>query len=110
MRAGLAEEQVGARGAGEDAVDREVADLLEVAEVHRDGEGRDGGGKGAVPGEQPPPGDLYPLPGEQQDGGERAGAAALEGEQLAGRGGVRAVVGVVEAVRLAQQEAAGEQG
>ncbi|WP_240360997.1 hypothetical protein [Streptomyces clavuligerus] len=106
----FAEEMVGAGGAGEDAVDGEVADLLEVADVHGDCEDRHGGGEGVVGGEEPPAGDLDPLPGEQQGGGEVVGAGTLEGYEPGRAGAGGSAAGEVEAVGLAHKGTGGDDG
>lgn len=98
----LGEQQVGTWGAGEDAVDGEVADLLEVAEVDGDAERGRCGGEGAVGGEEPPAGDLHPLSCQQQERGEVVGAGALEGYEVGGGRCVGAATGEVGPVGLAE--------
>lgn len=64
VREDLGEQQVGPQGAGEDAVDGEVADLLQMTELRGDTErGRDRS-QGAMAGQHPPADDLHPLPCE----------------------------------------------
>ncbi|WP_240679429.1 hypothetical protein [Streptomyces sp. B29(2018)] len=61
-------------------------------------------------GEHPPPSDLQPLPGEQQQWGDVVGPAALERYEMGGVGLAGAVPSEVPAVYLAQGDSDGDDG
>ncbi|GDY49223.1 hypothetical protein SANT12839_101050 [Streptomyces antimycoticus] len=105
----LGEQLVGPASAGQDAVHGEVADLLQVPELHRHAEGCGGGRQEAVPGQMPPSGDLHPLAGQEESRRPVGRPAALQGYELGSTRPGRTAAGEPDAVGLAQHDASGDE-
>ncbi|MER7793571.1 hypothetical protein [Streptomyces sp. NPDC097640] len=110
MRAEFGEYQVGATGAGEDAVDGEVADFLKVTELGRHSDRGCCRAQGAEAGQHPPAEYLQPLACQEKAGRPVVGVNALQGYQLGGVGHAGASSVEPDAVDLAKCESGGNDG